>query len=119
MDAASSVKQGGAQAPPTSPINTSSIISWLLRLGGLAVIDASAIYLIYNMVLDGVWQLAIVIAIITVLVNAIFLSDGLYPLRWISPGLALMLLVVVYPVFSTVYIAFTNYGDGHLLTKPV
>jgi ABC-type sugar transport system permease subunit len=30
-----------------------------------------------------------------------------------------MILTVVYPVISTVYIAFTNYGDGHLLTKPV
>src|SRR6476619_2838144 len=102
MNTASSVKPGGAQAPPTSSLNAGTLTSWLLRLGGLAVIDASAIYLIYNMVLDGVWQLAIVIAIITVLINAIFLSEGLYPLRWISPGLALMLLVVVYPIFSTV-----------------
>src|SRR3954454_17745325 len=110
MNTASSVKSGGAQASPTSSFNTGSILSWLLRLGGLAIIDASAIYLIYNMVMDGVWQLALVIAIITVLLNAIFLVEDLYPLRWISPGLALMLLTVVYPVFSTVYIAFTNYG---------
>jgi ABC-type sugar transport system permease subunit len=30
-----------------------------------------------------------------------------------------MIIVVAFPIFSTVYIAFTNYGDGHLLTKPV
>jgi ABC-type sugar transport system permease subunit len=83
------------------------------------VVDASAIYLLYNMFRDGVWQLGMVIAIITVLLNAVFLSEELYPLRWVSPGLALMILVVLYPILSTVYISFTNYGDGHLLTKPV
>jgi arabinogalactan oligomer / maltooligosaccharide transport system permease protein len=119
MTTASRVESGGAQASPASTFNTGSLTSWLFRLGGLAVIDASAIYLVYNMFRDGVWQLGIVITVITVLLNAIFLSEELYPLRWVSPGLALMLLVVVYPIFSTVYIAFTNYGDGHLLTKPV
>ena len=119
MTTASSMKSGGAQASPTSSFNSSSILSWLFRLGGLAVVDASAIYLLYNMFRDGVWQLGIVIAVVTVLLNAIFLSEDLYPLRWVAPGLALMILVVVYPVASTVYIAFTNYGDGHLLTKPV
>src|SRR5215208_7196669 len=117
MSTATKLKPGGAQASPTSSFNTASLTSWLLRLGGLAVIDASAIYLLYNMLQDGVWQLSIVIAIITILLNAIFLVEELYPLRWVSPGLALMVLTVVYPVISTVYIAFTNYGDGHLLTK--
>ena len=28
-----------------------------------------------------------------------------------------MALFVVYPILFTVYISFTNYGDGHLLTK--
>ena len=119
MTTAISMKSGGAPAPPTSSFNTGSLTSWLFRLGGLAVVDASAIYLLYNMFRDGVWQLGIVIAIVTVLLNAVFLLEDLYPLRWVSPGLALMILVVVYPVVSTVYISFTNYGDGHLLTKPV
>jgi ABC-type sugar transport system permease subunit len=119
MTSATNMTAGGAHASPASRFNTSSLISWFFRLGGLAVIDASAIYLLYNMVRDGVWQLSIVIAIVTVLLNAIFLSEELYPLRWVSPGLALMILVVLYPILSTIYIAFTNYGDGHLLTKPV
>ena len=119
MTTATSVKSGDAQASPTSSFNTSSLTSWLFRLGGLAVVDASAIYLLYNMFRDGVWQFGIVIAVVTVLLNVIFLREDLYPLRWVAPGLALMMIVVVYPVLSTVYIAFTNYGDGHLLTKPV
>lgn len=119
MTTATSVKPGGAQASPTSPFNTNSLVSWLFRLGGLAVVDACAVYLLYNMFRDGVWQLGLVIAIVTILLNVIFLNEEYYPLRWVSPGLALMIVIVVYPIISTVYIAFTNYGDGHLLTKPV
>ncbi|MCC6168309.1 MAG: ABC transporter permease subunit [Caldilineaceae bacterium] len=114
-----SVKSGGAQAPPASRFNTGSIASWLFRLGGLALIDAVAIWLVYQMFRDGVWQFGAVIALVTLLINAIFLFEDLYPLRWISPGLALLIIVVLYPILSTIYISFTNYGDGHLLTKPV
>jgi ABC-type sugar transport system permease subunit len=32
-------------------------------------------------------------------------------------GLAFLLLFMVYPLIFTIYVAFTNYGDGHLLTK--
>jgi ABC-type sugar transport system permease subunit len=119
MATATNVEPGGAKASPTSSFNTASLTSWLLRLGGLAVVDACAIYLLYNMFRDGVWQLGIVITIVTLFLNAVFLFEDLYPLRWISPGLALMIVVVAYPILSTIYIAFTNYGDGHLLTKPV
>jgi ABC-type sugar transport system permease subunit len=37
--------------------------------------------------------------------------------RWTAPGLALMALMVVYPLVNTVLVAFTNYGDGHLGDK--
>jgi ABC-type sugar transport system permease subunit len=75
-------------------------------------------YMLPRLYNDGIWYLAAAIAIVTVIINVVFLVDDLYPLRWISPGLALMILLVIYPVFFTFYTAFTNYGDGHLLTKP-
>ncbi|MCK7479346.1 MAG: hypothetical protein M0C28_19795 [Candidatus Moduliflexus flocculans] len=28
-----------------------------------------------------------------------------------------LILFTIYPMFFTIYVAFTNYGDGHLLTK--
>ncbi len=92
-----------------------------LRLGavylGLALVDAFALYMIYAFANDGVWELAITVGLITLMVNIINLRQGLYALRWIAPALALMCLLVVYPIFYTVYISFTNFGDGNLLTK--
>lgn len=99
------------------PSFSGSVSNYLLRVLGLAVIDAFAIWLIYMMIADGIYPLAAVLAFITIFINAVFLWEDLYPLRWMAPGLALLILMVLYPVLSTVYVAFTNYGEGHLLTK--
>ena len=117
MTSAANAGSGGAPAPPVS---RSSGLLWLFfRLGALALIDAITIFLVYNFLLDGVVSLAVVLALIAIFLNVVFLREELYPLRWISPGMALLILIVIYPIFFTVYISFTNYGDGHLLTKPV
>ena len=94
-----------------------SIPQMLLTYLALAIVDAFALFLIYSFINDGVWELAIAIGLITLMVNVINLRADLYPLRWISPALALMGLMVVFPLVYTVYVSLTNYGDGHLLTK--
>ncbi len=109
---------GGAYAPPVSQTGP-SLLSWIYRLVALAVIDGAAIWLLYQMFRDGIWQLGLAIGIVTILLNVIFLWEELYPLRWISPGLALLIIMVAYPILFSIYTAFTNYGDGHLLSKPL
>ena len=108
----------GAQAgdPKGSPASF-NILGVLLRYGALIIVDAFALLLIYQLANDGVWELAIFIGIVTFLVNVINIRDDLYPLRWMSPALALMALMIIFPIIYTVYVAFTNFGDGHLLTK--
>lgn len=90
----------------------------LLRLVALALIDALAIWLIINLFNDGFQPLAITLVVITVGINVIFLNERLFPFQWLSPGLALMALMVLFPVLITVYYAFTNYRTGNLLTEP-
>lgn len=117
MGTAVTSRAGGASAPPASQRGP-TLLSWIFRLGALAVIDGVGIWLLYRMFSDGVWQLGLAIGVVTVLLNLIFLREDLYPLRWISPGLALLVVLVVYPILFSIYTAFTNYGDGHLLTQP-
>ncbi len=88
-----------------------------LRILGLAVVDAFAMILLYLLLRDGVWPLAAILVLTTLVVNVINFSDRLIPLRWMSPAIAIIMLMVLYPILFTVYTAFTNYGDGHLLTK--
>jgi arabinogalactan oligomer/maltooligosaccharide transport system permease protein len=84
----------------------------------LALIDAFAIWFIYQIVaVGGNVYIAGMMGFIALGLNIIFLSDKLYALRWFGPGLALMFMLVVYPVVFTTYTAFTNYGTGNLLNK--
>jgi ABC-type sugar transport system permease subunit len=94
-----------------------SVLQLLGRLGALAVIDAVALAFIYAMAASDLLLGAVVLAVFTLGVNVVFLVERLYPLRWISPGVLLMVLLVLYPALYTVYIATTNYGQGHILTK--
>lgn len=108
------LKQTSQASPKSASITTSNII---FRLLGLMILDAGAVWMMVRMWGDGYWQFALVILTITVLINYIWLRPEAYPLRWMSPGLAFMILISIYPIIYTVYISFTNYGTGHLLPK--
>ena len=94
-----------------------NIVSLSLRYLGLAVLNALALVIIYAFLDDENLGLALVILVITIFANVVIFVPRLYPIRWMAPGLMLMTLFVLYPVFYTVATAFTNYGDSHLLTK--
>jgi len=95
-----------------------TLTGMIVRLILLVIFDIMAIWLIVNLLLDSFWPLGSILALITIFVNVIFLREGMYPLRWMVIGLSLMTLITIYPILYTVFISFTNYGDGHLLTKP-
>lgn len=110
--------QAGGANPPLA-LFSGSVPGTLLRLGGLVFIDACALWLTYQLFGNGQWLMAVAVIVATVLINAAFLSEGLYPYRWLAPGLALIILMVLYPIIVTVYYAFTNYATGNLQTRPV
>ncbi len=93
------------------------VVQQILKLLGLAFLDVFGILLFYTFWYVGQWGLAAAIAIITLLVNVVVFVPRLYPVRWLSPGLAMMILMVIYPIIFTFTVAFTNYSDGHLYGK--
>ncbi|NWF69423.1 MAG: ABC transporter permease subunit [Chloroflexi bacterium] len=104
-------KMDARSGTPGSPVGI------ILRLIGLAILDAFAIWFITRLFADQAWVFGVLVVIVTIGINAFFLSEKLYAFRWFSPGLALMILMVVYPMLSTIYVAFTNYGSGHILSR--
>ena len=81
------------------------------------LLDAVGIWFTYGLIAhDGAFVATIVLLVLGV-INVAFIFEALAPLRWIVPGLALMVVFVLYPVMNTLSIALTNYGNGHLLTK--
>ncbi len=106
------------QQPPDHPFFAGTLVRIAIRFGLLALLDAFAVLFIWTLLANGRYPLAGFVFVVTVGLNVAFLYEKAYPFRWFSPGLALMIIMLVYPLAYTVYVAFTNYGDGHLLTKP-
>jgi ABC-type sugar transport system permease subunit len=96
---------------------STSVESLILRLIILVIFDVLAVQFGIALGTHISLVLGIGVGIFIFIINAVFLINRLYPWRWIAPALAGMFLLVVYPMGYTVSVAFTNYGDGHLLTK--
>ncbi len=99
---------------PSGPL---AAIRTVLKYLGLFIANGLALVIIYSLVRDDNLLLAVVIAIITIMVNVLNLVPSLFPFKWMSPGLALVTLLVIYPIIFTVLTALTNFSQGHLLTK--
>jgi arabinogalactan oligomer/maltooligosaccharide transport system permease protein len=102
---------------PLAANGSRTVSQVVLRYVILAIVDAFALAILYALIDDQVWPLAIMLVVVTVFANVVNIRENLYPFRWMSPGLVLMALFVLYPLIFTVYTAFTNYSTGHLLTK--
>ena len=88
-----------------------------LRLLLLLTIDGFIIWFAMGAFAEGYFQLGVVIAVLGAGINYVILAKDLYPIRWMLIGLIFMSMFAIWPILLTVFVAFTNYGDGHLLTK--
>ncbi len=89
----------------------------ILKVAILILADAAIGWFLSQLISNGFYPFSIAIFIIAVAVNIILLVKKLFPLRWAVTGLVLMGLFTIYPILFTVWVSFTNYGEGHLVTK--
>lgn len=83
----------------------------------LGLLDALALWAALFLLQGRAWGLLFPLGAGTLLINAAFLSQKAYPLRYLLPGVFCVAAMVVYPLGYTVYVAFTNYGAGHILSQ--
>ncbi len=89
----------------------------LVRLAILIAMDASAVWILNRFFSLGYYPLAAATLLILIFVNIILLHRETYPIRWMLVGLVLMAMFTIYPIIFTTWVSFTNYGEGHLITK--
>ena len=89
----------------------------MLRLVLLLSLNAMALWFAFQAFGEGFFALGGAVALITAVANYVILVRDMYPIRWMLIGLIMMLMFAIYPIILTGIVAFTNYGDGHLLTK--
>jgi len=100
-----------------SESSKSPVLPRIIRLAILVAVDVAVFWFLTKLAALGYYPLAAVVLIITIFVNVVFLRKEAYPIRWMVVGLVLMGLFTIYPIIFTIWVAFTNYGEGHLITK--
>jgi hypothetical protein len=93
--------------------SVSSIVTWVIILA----VDILLGYITFRLASMGYIPLTVVFIIIILLISSAFLIPKLSHLRWMAVGLSAWLLFSIFPILFTIYNAFTNYGDGHLISK--
>ncbi|WP_062214469.1 ABC transporter permease subunit [Streptomyces sp. NBRC 109706] len=94
-----------------------SPLAWTLTLLALMLIDTFTIVAVRSFLAEGTWYLAGALALTVIGVNVVALVPSLVPMRWLAPGISLLVLLTIAPQAYSFYIAFTNYSADHLLTR--
>lgn len=92
-------------------------MAFLLKVLFLSALDAGAIYFSVLLAWDGNWLALVFVLLGMVGINVLLLVRHAYPFRYLAPGLFFLLLMVVVPVGYNIYISFTNYSTGYILSK--
>lgn len=85
----------------------------LVKLLGLGILDAIAVYALFVLAGAGQWLVAAIVAVVTAIVNWIYFSRRRLPAKYLAPGVIFLVIFQVFVLVYTGYIAFTNYGTGH------
>ncbi|HET9443407.1 MAG TPA: hypothetical protein VFO65_08790, partial [Acidimicrobiales bacterium] len=89
----------------------------MVKLAFLAAVNGLAVYGAYVMADRRSWAPLAVTVAATVAIDWVYLGRRRIAAKYLIPGTVFLLAFQVYPVLYNVYVSFTNYGTGNLLTK--
>lgn len=107
-----SVQASGASASAALPSSQSVFIKWAL-LATVGIVNGYATVLMYS---RGELAFALLTVVLTALALFIFGSKKTYAHRYIYPGIAGMILFILFPMAYTISLAFSNYSGKNQLT---
>lgn len=96
---------------------TPSLFGTIIKILLIGIVDAISFLIVMTFVAKQDWVMTAVVGVVTLLLNFIFLRRGGLPAKYLAPGLVFMAIFQFYVVGFSGYIAFTNYGGGHIGTK--
>jgi ABC-type sugar transport system permease subunit len=103
--------------PKTGVFSSKSVLPRLGRFTLLIASDIGIFWFLNKLISLGYYPFAAAIFIIAVFINVVLIRQEAYPIRWMVIGLIFMALFTIYPIIFTIWVSFTNYGEGHLVTK--
>ncbi|MFF8772710.1 ABC transporter permease subunit [Kitasatospora sp. NPDC015120] len=106
-----------AGPPGRRPRRAGALTAQLVKIALLSGVTALALFAAPKLYRDGHWAGLGVLAAGTGATFWVYLSPRRLAAKYLLPATVLFLAFVVYPVLHIVAVSFTDYGDGHLLTK--
>ena len=92
---------------------TPSLYGTIIKIVMLSLISAAMVFAIMVLIGNEDYLFASIVALVTILVNWVYLRRGNLPAKYLVPGLIFLAVFQVYVVGYSAYIAFTNYGTMH------
>jgi len=87
---------------------------FLVKLAIMAVINAFGVMGIIAAFQAEAWLILGAAVLLLVAADLVYFTKKALPLKYLLPGLAFLLIFQVFVFAYTAYIAFTNYGSGHV-----
>lgn len=109
----SAVKARHESSHTAPPARWAAPLKWTL----LALVVLLALYVIQILIERDLWLAVVGVAFAAMAVLVVYSSRRMIPLKYLLPGLLLLVTLQVWPIVYTVATAFTNYGDGHAISK--
>ncbi|MEP6799506.1 MAG: ABC transporter permease subunit [Lapillicoccus sp.] len=105
-------RRGRARSSVRVPL-WATVVKW----GSLALAVLLALYLVQRTISAGYGIGVVVVALILMSVLAVYSTRRAVAMKYLLPGLVLLVALQIWPIVYTVATAFTNYGDGHAISK--
>ncbi|MEO7061619.1 MAG: ABC transporter permease subunit [Lapillicoccus sp.] len=105
-------RRGRARSSVRVPL-WATVVKW----GSLALAVLLALYLVQRTISAGYGIGVVVVALILMSALAVYSTRRAVAMKYLLPGLVLLVALQIWPIVYTVATAFTNYGDGHAISK--
>ena len=70
-----------------------------------------------KLIVQGAWIGVVIVAFLAMSVLVTYGTRRSVPMKYLLPGLVLLVGLQIWPIAYTVATSFTNYGDGHAISK--
>jgi arabinogalactan oligomer/maltooligosaccharide transport system permease protein len=90
---------------------------FIAKLIIMALIDAIGVYGIYSAWTVKAMPIVIVMILLVLVANVVYFARRFVPAKYILPGLIFLFIFQIFVMLYTAYVAFTNYGYGHMIDK--
>src|SRR3954447_7517451 len=110
--------------PERAPLRDSHATRWrgpgwgfIIKLVLMALVNAFGILTAISAWRAESWVVLTVVVLLVVIADIVYFGKRALPMKYLLPGLIFLLVFQVFIFGYTAYIAFTNYGTGHIGTQ--